>query len=87
MFIIFLLFIIKIVKELRKKNILVNINYPYPIHKMEAYKNTVCNDCDCLPITEKMARGIFSLPLYPNLKISSVKKISATLKTILKNLI
>jgi len=77
----------KIVKELRKNNILVNINYPYPIHKMEAYKNTVCNDCDCLPITEKMARGIFSLPLYPNLKISSVKKISATLKTILKNLI
>jgi aminotransferase EvaB len=76
----------KIVKELRKNNILVNINYPYPIHKMKAYKHAVCDDCDCLPMTEKMARGIFSLPLYPKLKINTVKKISTILKKILKDL-
>ncbi len=53
---------------------------------MKAYKHAVCDDCDCLPMTEKMARGIFSLPLYPKLKINTVKKISTILKKILKDL-
>ena len=50
---------------------------------MKAYKNMVCNKCACLPITEKMASGIFSLPLYPKLKKNDVFKVSRVIKKIL----
>ena len=36
-----------------------------------------------LPVTEKMANGIFSLPLYPKLKKTDVFKISRVIKKIL----
>ena len=75
-----------IIKKLKKNNILVNINYPYPIHKMKAYKNLYNFNIKNLYNTEKFAKGIFSLPLYPNLKISDVVKISKTLKKIMLNI-
>ena len=75
-----------IIKKLKKNNILVNINYPYPIHKMKAYKNLYNFNIKNLYNTEKFAKGIFSLPLYPNLKIRDVVKISKTLKKILLNI-
>ena len=73
----------KIIKKLKENNIQVNINYPFPIHKMKAYKNKVLNKSNYLPITEKMANGIFSLPLYPKLKKTDVFKISRVVKKIL----
>ena len=73
----------KIIKKLKENNIQVNINYPFPIHKMKAYKNKVLSKFNYLPITEKMAKGIFSLPLYPKLKKTNVFKISRVIKKIL----
>ena len=73
----------KIIKKLKENNIQVNINYPFPIHKMKAYKNKVLNKSNYLPITEKMANGIFSLPLYPKLKKADVFKVSRVIKKIL----
>lgn len=73
----------KIIKKLKENNIQVNINYPFPIHKMKAYKNKFLNKSNYLPITEKMANGIFSLPLYPNLKKADVFKVSRVIKKIL----
>jgi len=74
-----------IIKKLKEHKIQININYPFPIHKMKAYKNMVCNKCDCLPITEKIANGIFSLPLYPKLKVNEVLKVSKILRKIFQN--
>jgi len=73
----------KIVKKLKENNIQININYPFPIHKMKAYKNKILNKFNYLPMTEKMAKGIFSLPLYPKLKEVDVVKISKIVKKIL----
>ena len=73
----------KIIEKLKENNIQVNINYPFPIHKMKAYKNKVLNKYNYLPITEKMANGIFSLPLYPKLKKTDVFKVSRVIKKIL----
>ena len=50
---------------------------------MKAYKNKVLNKSNYLPITEKMANGIFSLPLYPKLKKTDVFKVSRVIKKIL----
>ena len=72
-----------IIKKLKDLNVQVSINYPYPIHKMKAYKIFASQKRDGLPLTEKMAKGIFSLPLYPSLKAEKVIKISKILKKIL----
>ena len=69
-----------IIKKLKENNIQININYPFPIHKMKAYNKYKYS---YLPITEKMAKGIFSLPLYPQLKVNKIFHISKILKKIL----
>jgi len=75
-----------ILKKLRKLNIGTNINYRIPLHKMKAYKEYVCNNCDCLPNTEKFAKGIFSLPLHPYLKLRDIIFICNSLKKILNTI-
>ncbi len=57
----------KIISNLSKKNIHLNISYPWPIHIMDAYKHFVCSSCNCLTKTEEQAKKIFSLPMYPTL--------------------
>ena len=57
----------RIMASLSKKNIHLNISYPWPIHIMDAYKHFVCSTCNCMPITEQRANEIFSLPMYPTL--------------------
>ncbi|WP_435149512.1 DegT/DnrJ/EryC1/StrS family aminotransferase [Candidatus Pelagibacter bacterium nBUS_32] len=57
----------KIMSKLSKKNIHLNISYPWPIHIMDAYRHFVCSSCTCLTKTEEMAKKIFSLPMYPTL--------------------
>lgn len=53
-----------IIQELRKSNIHLNISYPWPIHTMEAYSYLGYKDGD-LPVTESLAKQIFSIPMYP----------------------
>ena len=55
-----------IIEELKKRNIIVNISYPYPIHTMKGYRYLGYKKGD-LPHTEKLSKEIFSLPLYPSL--------------------
>ncbi|MDC1279814.1 DegT/DnrJ/EryC1/StrS family aminotransferase, partial [Pelagibacteraceae bacterium] len=55
----------KILKLLKKKNINLNIIYPYPTHFMPPFKQKIV-----LKKTEKFSKEIFSLPIYPELKKS-----------------
>lgn len=71
-------------KYLNNKKIEVRTIYPFPIHKMNAYRKYASNDK--FLNTEKKARGIFSLPLYPELKKIEVDKICNTLVNILKKI-
>jgi dTDP-3-amino-2,3,6-trideoxy-4-keto-D-glucose/dTDP-3-amino-3,4,6-trideoxy-alpha-D-glucose/dTDP-2,6-dideoxy-D-kanosamine transaminase len=54
------------IEKLRERDIHVNISYPWPIHTMAGYEYLGWKDGD-LPITEKYANEIFSLPMYPTL--------------------
>jgi len=56
-----------IISELAKKDIHLNISYPWPIHIMDAYKHYVEPNCNYLKNTEDQAKKIFSLPMYPTL--------------------
>ena len=72
-----------ILEELKKKNIFLNIHYPCPIHLMDGYKylNYKKND---FPITEKISKELFSLPLYPSLTNEKQQYISDVIHETLK---
>lgn len=70
-----------IVRELLKEKIQTRIIYPFPIHKMKGYSKLFKNDKH--KISENKSKGIFSLPLYPELNIKDVKIICIKLKKIL----
>ena len=53
---------------------------------MKAYKNRTLKKSNYLPMTEKIAKGIFSLPLYPKLKENKVLKITKILQKILRSI-
>jgi dTDP-3-amino-2,3,6-trideoxy-4-keto-D-glucose/dTDP-3-amino-3,4,6-trideoxy-alpha-D-glucose/dTDP-2,6-dideoxy-D-kanosamine transaminase len=55
-----------LIDELKKKDILLNISYPWPIHMMRGYSYLGGQEGD-LPVTERLAKEIFSLPMYPSL--------------------
>jgi len=60
---------------MRSININLNIHYPYPIHTMKAYKNFIYDDSNHLQETEKIAKMIFSLPIYPSIKSYEIENI------------
>lgn len=63
----------KITNALKKNGIETRIIYPYPIHKMKGYK-AYFKDAKFIN-SEKKSKGIFCLPIYPDLKIKDVKLI------------
>ena len=73
----------QILKKLKKKNIYLNIHYPYPLHKMTAYKTSISRKSDRLILTEKFAKRVFSLPLYPSIEFAKIKKIINEINKIL----
>ena len=73
-----------IMKKLLNVKIQTRIIYPYPIHKMKGYANLFKNEK--YNISETKSKGIFSLPLYPELEIKNVKIICKKLKKILSTI-
>lgn len=63
--------------HLKKKGIQANIHYPIPIHLQKAYKELKIRK-GSLPITEKYALQILSLPLFPELKDEEIKYVADT---------
>lgn len=51
---------------LKERGVNVNISYPWPIHTMTGYTHLGYKEGD-LPETERAAKEIFSLPMYPSL--------------------
>ncbi len=53
--------------QLTKAGIGTGIHYPVPIHLQDAYRDLGYQKGD-LPVTEKLASEVLSLPMFPNLK-------------------
>lgn len=66
----------KILSKLKKNKINLKITYQYPIYKMKPYKKFLIKE---LINTEKYSKEIFSLPVYPGIKDSEIKKICKNL--------
>ena len=67
-----------IVNYLKRNKIQTRIIYPYPIHKMKGYEKI--NRLKDLSNTENFSKGIFCLPLYPELKLNEALKICKVIK-------
>tara|TARA_B110001452_G_C15018061_1_gene355885 strand:- start:423 stop:674 length:252 start_codon:yes stop_codon:yes gene_type:complete len=72
-----------IINKLKKIKIETRVIYPYPIHKMKAYNKIIYNQKN-LKNSEIKSKGIFCLPLYPELKNQDVKNICKNLKKIIE---
>jgi len=73
-----------IIRELKKRNIETKIIYPYPIHQMLGYKKFFINPKN-LKISELKSKGIFCLPIYPELKNKEIDLICKNIIKIMKN--
>jgi len=67
----------RVIKGLQKRGIDAGVHYPVPLHHQPAYTSLKNFDYS-LPITEKIADRILSLPLYPELKEADVQMIADT---------
>jgi aminotransferase EvaB len=72
-----------IIEELKKREIFVNISYPWPIHTMRGFVDLGYKNGD-LPVTEMLANEIFSLPMYPSLSEQAQYQVIEALIDILK---
>lgn len=75
----------EIISELKKRDIFLNISYPWPVHRMSGYKYLGYRKGD-LPKTEKAACEIFSLPMYPTLSDDDQNRVVNELSEILVNI-
>ncbi|OUW59690.1 MAG: hypothetical protein CBD57_00150 [Candidatus Pelagibacter sp. TMED197] len=74
-----------IIEKLRKNNIATRVIYPYPIQKMKAYSNLKLSKGK-LYNSEIKSKGIFCLPLYPDLEYKDIQIICNKLKKILSEI-
>ena len=56
----------RILSEMARRDVLLNVSYPSPIHLMPAYREFGYGEGD-FPEAERAADEIFSLPMYPSL--------------------
>lgn len=76
---VFHLFVIKtewrneLAEYLKKNGVQTTIQYPVPIHHQQFYRNE--SDEISLPHTEKAAKSILSLPMYPELSVGDQNKV------------
>ena len=73
------------IKQLRENNINANISYPWPIHTMPPYKKFIGSNYN-LPVTEKIQKEIFSLPMFPSLTDEKLDYVIQNIKAICRNL-
>ena len=65
---------------LRNKDIGTGIHYPMPIHLQPAYRGRF-GDAGSLPETERAAREVLSLPMYPELNEDQVRQVAETIRS------
>ncbi|MBP2707909.1 DegT/DnrJ/EryC1/StrS family aminotransferase [Microbispora sp. RL4-1S] len=71
-----------ILEALRAHDIHLNVSYPWPVHTMSGFAH-LGRRPGSLPVTESLAREIFSLPMYPSLPAGLQEKVIAALRSVL----
>ncbi|MEG1610111.1 MAG: DegT/DnrJ/EryC1/StrS family aminotransferase [Bilophila sp.] len=66
--------------RLREKGIGTAVHYPAPVHLQKAYKDRVLLAPDGLPVTERLAPRILSLPMFPELAPADALRVAAAVR-------
>jgi aminotransferase EvaB len=74
-----------IIERLKAYDIHLNISYPWPVHTMTGFAH-LGYERGSLPVTERLADEIFSLPMYPSLSTGLQDKVIAALREVLASL-
>lgn len=72
----------EIIERLRAYGIALNISYPWPVHTMAGFENLGYTK-GSLPVTEKLAGEVFSLPMYPSLPLDRQQAMIRALREVL----
>ncbi|UED83234.1 DegT/DnrJ/EryC1/StrS family aminotransferase [Streptomyces profundus] len=75
----------EILEALRSRDIALNISYPWPVHTMSGFSHLGYAAGD-LPVTERLASEIFSLPMYPSLSRERQDTVVQALRDVLAKL-
>ncbi|MCK5136208.1 MAG: DegT/DnrJ/EryC1/StrS family aminotransferase [Bacteroidales bacterium] len=70
------------IDQMTDKGIGTSVHYK-PLHRMSYYRDTYNLDPDDFPNTEKIWKGLVSLPIYPDLKDTELKYICESIRLIL----
>ncbi|MFD7405029.1 DegT/DnrJ/EryC1/StrS family aminotransferase [Streptomyces sp. NPDC059866] len=71
-----------IIERLREHDIRLNVSYPWPVHTMAGFAHLEAAKT-ALPVTERLAGEIFSLPMYPSLTPERQDRVIECLRTVL----
>jgi dTDP-4-amino-4,6-dideoxygalactose transaminase len=73
----------RVAKELLERGISTVVHYPIPFHLQGGYKKLGYSEGD-FPVTERLAKRILSLPIYPEITEEQIAYVSDTLKEVLR---
>ncbi|MBB5112652.1 DegT/DnrJ/EryC1/StrS family aminotransferase [Micromonospora echinospora] len=73
----------EILAELRPHGIELNVSYRWPVHTMRGFAHLGYSD-GSLPVTERLAEEIFSLPMYPSLDADTQARVIDALRKVLR---
>ncbi|MFC4374174.1 DegT/DnrJ/EryC1/StrS family aminotransferase [Nocardia halotolerans] len=74
-----------IIEAMHEHGVALNISYPWPVHTMSGFAHLGWREGQ-LPVTERLAKEIFSLPMYPTLAESKQDHVIDALRTVLAGL-
>ena len=74
-----------IIERLKSYDISLNISYPWPVHTMTGFAHLGLAP-GALPVTEKLAGEIFSLPMYPSLPPNEQDRVISALHDVIRDL-
>ncbi|MEU1752731.1 DegT/DnrJ/EryC1/StrS family aminotransferase [Micromonospora matsumotoense] len=72
----------EIIERLRAYDIALNISYPWPVHTMTGFTHLGYAK-GSLPVTERLAEEVFSLPMYPMLSLDRQDAVIRALREVL----
>ncbi|MFD8009769.1 DegT/DnrJ/EryC1/StrS family aminotransferase [Streptomyces sp. NPDC058955] len=75
----------EVIERLKRYDIALNISYPWPVHTMTGFAELGYAE-GSLPVTERLAGEIFSLPMYPSLPRDRQDKVIGALREVLAGL-
>ncbi|WP_042164042.1 DegT/DnrJ/EryC1/StrS aminotransferase family protein [Streptomyces sp. NBRC 110035] len=75
----------RIIERLKDYDIELNISYPWPVHRMTGFAHLGYEE-GSLPVTERLAKEIFSLPMYPSLPPHTQEKVIEAIREVVVGL-